>query len=159
MTNSGKTITWLCYVLFLRVILTILNIPLTSYTVQMKIFGQMKRQPRCEDLVGKPINLKMSLFQKKWPEILLKQLFLDFLSQIQPPWKLWKWNRMFWKKLDLSIRLPSTNSISLYNSYKIPNFHQHILANFNPFPHARHDLFYRSIHILGKNSEKIGGHV
>ena len=31
----------------------------------MKIFGQMKRQPRCEDLVGKPINLKISLFLKK----------------------------------------------------------------------------------------------
>ena len=70
-----------------------------------------------------------------------------------------KVNRMFWKKLDLSIRLPSTNSISLYNSYKIPNFHQQILANFNPFPHARHDLLYRSIHILGENSENIGGHV
>jgi hypothetical protein len=63
------------------------------------------------------------------------------------------------KKFDLSIRLPSTNTISLYNSYKIPNFHHLILANFIPFPHARHALFYRSIHILGKNSEKIGGHV
>ena len=87
---------------------------------------------------------------------MLKQFFLDFPSQIQPLWKLWKWNRMFWKKLDLSIRLPSTNSISLYNSYKIPNFHQQILANFNPFPHARHDLLYRSIHIIGKTVNKLG---
>ena len=39
------------------------------------------------------------------------------------------------------------------------HFQNLIWSTFGCFPHGRPTLFYRSIHILSKTNEKIGGHV
>ena len=108
---------------------------------------------------GNPHNLKMTLFQNITFKYCWNTYFWTSHVKFNHSENFKTWNRIFCQKLDLSLRYRSTNSKSLYNSYKITNFHQLILANCIPFPHARHALLYRSIHILGKNSEKIGGHV
>ena len=66
---------------------------------------------------------------------------------------------MFSQNLDISIRYQTTKYRSLYNSYKIQNVHKLILSISDNLSHGKHGLLKRSIHILLKNSEKIGGHV
>ena len=66
---------------------------------------------------------------------------------------------MFSKNLDISNRYQTTKYNSLYNLCKIPKVQNTIWSIFPRIPHSSYSLLWRYIHILLKNSEKIGGHV
>ena len=66
---------------------------------------------------------------------------------------------MFSKNLDISNRYQTTKYNSLYNLWKISKVQNTIWSIFPRIPHSSYSLLWRYIHILLKNSEKIGGHV